>query len=355
MHRVGSGWVTVTVDGDPGAVQAAVSAGQAEVARASELIYAGTLVQPDPGAMKAMPHAAGLRAGRPRALAAPRAAGLLETRGLAPLLLGADAMAKAASVEVAGWTAIGGALCHAVVRGDVDSVREAVEAGRAAAATVGDVFATLVLPAPSDGVESLLPQPPSAPAGAPVDAAGLLETTGYLGAVAGADAMAKDAGITILRILIGSGGRVGVLIGGPLEEIHAALTSGAERAGSAGTFTASCAVPRPEGAVVACFGGSSPTTTNEGRGPGAFGILEARSTVAVVSAVDQMMKAADVRFEGRFKAGAFYTSAVIRGDVASVRVALDVGAAEAGRRTDDVATHFIPAPLEEVGRCLLHR
>ena len=80
------------------------------------------------------------------------AIGLIETKGLLPLVEATDAMAKAANVEVVKRIQIGGGLVTTVVRGDVGSVRAAVEAGAAAAQTVGELVAAHVIPRPADGV-----------------------------------------------------------------------------------------------------------------------------------------------------------------------------------------------------------
>ncbi len=80
------------------------------------------------------------------------AIGLIETRGLIALVEATDAMAKAANVEIVKRVSIGGAYDTTVVRGDVGSVRAAVEAGANAATQVGDLVASHVIPRPSEGL-----------------------------------------------------------------------------------------------------------------------------------------------------------------------------------------------------------
>ena len=80
------------------------------------------------------------------------AIGLLETRGLVALVEATDAMAKAANVQIAKRIQIGGGLVTTVVRGDVGSVRAAVEAGANAAGQVGELVASHIIPRPADGV-----------------------------------------------------------------------------------------------------------------------------------------------------------------------------------------------------------
>ena len=80
------------------------------------------------------------------------AIGLIETKGLVGLVEATDAMAKAANVQIVKRVSIGGGLVTTVVRGDVGSVRAAVEAGTNAANQVGDVSASHVIPRPSEGL-----------------------------------------------------------------------------------------------------------------------------------------------------------------------------------------------------------
>ena len=80
------------------------------------------------------------------------AIGLLETRGLVALVEATDAMAKAANVQIAKRVQIGGGLVTTIVRGDVGSVRAAVEAGANAAGQVGELVASHIIPRPADGV-----------------------------------------------------------------------------------------------------------------------------------------------------------------------------------------------------------
>ena len=81
-----------------------------------------------------------------------QAIGLIETRGLVPLVEATDAMAKAANVQVIKRIQIGGALMTTVVQGDVGSVRAAVEAGANAATQVGELVSSHVIPRPADGL-----------------------------------------------------------------------------------------------------------------------------------------------------------------------------------------------------------
>jgi ethanolamine utilization protein EutM len=80
------------------------------------------------------------------------AIGLVETKGLVALVEATDAMAKAANVDIVKRVQIGGGLVTTVVRGDVGSVRAAVESGANAAASVGELVASHIMPRPADGL-----------------------------------------------------------------------------------------------------------------------------------------------------------------------------------------------------------
>lgn len=86
------------------------------------------------------------------------ALGLIETRGLVPAIEAADAMVKAAQVELIGKVQIGGGLVTVLVRGDVGAVKAATEAGAAAAGKVGELVSVHVIARPHAEVEILLPQ-----------------------------------------------------------------------------------------------------------------------------------------------------------------------------------------------------
>ena len=70
------------------------------------------------------------------------ALGMVETRGLVAAIEAADAMVKAANVVLIGSEKIGSGLVSVMVRGDVGAVNAAVDAGRMAAGSLGEVVAT---------------------------------------------------------------------------------------------------------------------------------------------------------------------------------------------------------------------
>jgi len=91
---------------------------------------------------------------------AKEALGLIETRGLVGSIEAADAMVKAAQVELIGKVQVGGGLVTVMVRGDVGAVKAATDAGAAAAEKVGELISVHVIPRPHSDVELILPKRP---------------------------------------------------------------------------------------------------------------------------------------------------------------------------------------------------
>lgn len=85
------------------------------------------------------------------------ALGMIETKGLTALIEAADAMVKAARVQLVGYQQIGAGLVTALVRGDVAACKAATDAGAAAAQKVGEVVAVHVIPRPHADLEGVFP------------------------------------------------------------------------------------------------------------------------------------------------------------------------------------------------------
>ena len=84
--------------------------------------------------------------------------GLIETRGLTASIEAADAMLKAADVELLGTEKIGSGLVTVMVTGEVGAVKAATEAGQEAASRIGDLVAVHVIPRPHQDITRILPR-----------------------------------------------------------------------------------------------------------------------------------------------------------------------------------------------------
>jgi microcompartment protein CcmL/EutN len=82
---------------------------------------------------------------------------MIECRSFPSMVEAADAMVKAAKVELVTYEKTGGGYVTAVIRGDVAAVKAAVDAGQAAASRIGEIVATHIIARPHANVDSILP------------------------------------------------------------------------------------------------------------------------------------------------------------------------------------------------------
>lgn len=85
------------------------------------------------------------------------ALGMIETRSFPAVVEAADAMVKAAKVELVSYEKTGGGYICAIIRGDVAAVKAACDAGRAGAARVGEIVAVHVIARPHQNVDDVMP------------------------------------------------------------------------------------------------------------------------------------------------------------------------------------------------------
>ncbi len=80
----------------------------------------------------------------------------------------------------------------------------------------------------------------------------------------------------------------------------------------------------------------------------ALGMIETRGLVGMIEAADAMLKTANVVLVGWQKVDAGLVTALIRGDVGSVKAATDAGAAAARRVGELIGVHVIPRPADDL-------
>ncbi|MCR6522678.1 BMC domain-containing protein [Lysinibacillus capsici] len=85
------------------------------------------------------------------------ALGMIETRGLIGSIEAADAMVKAANVNIVGKVHVGGGIVTVLVTGDVGAVKAATDAGSEAARRVGELLSVHVIPRPHSELYAILP------------------------------------------------------------------------------------------------------------------------------------------------------------------------------------------------------
>ncbi|HZU35684.1 MAG TPA: BMC domain-containing protein [Gemmataceae bacterium] len=84
----------------------------------------------------------------------------------------------------------------------------------------------------------------------------------------------------------------------------------------------------------------------------ALGMIETKGLTALIEASDAMLKSANVRLIGWQKIGSGLVTAMVLGDVAAVKAAVDAGASAAGRVGEVVGVQVIPRPHEDLGTVL---
>src|ERR1700681_1192401 len=81
----------------------------------------------------------------------------------------------------------------------------------------------------------------------------------------------------------------------------------------------------------------------------ALGMIETKGLVSLIEACDAMLKSANVTLMGWQKIGSGLVTAMVVGDVAAVKAAVDAGAAAASRVGEVIGVQVIPRPHEDLG------
>lgn len=189
-------------------------------------------------------------------------------------------------------------------------------------------------------------------------ALGLITTRSFPAIVGTADMMLKSSGVILVGYeKIGSGYCTAVVRGG-IADVRLAVESGAETAEEFGQLISHTVIARPSANLEAilpigsllfqlCQGRVSPQFKNQ-----AVGLIETRGFPAMVGACDAMLKAAEVQLTSYETIGAGLCTAIIRGSVSNVAVAVEVGMYEAERIGELNAVMVIPRPLDDLERTL---
>lgn len=85
----------------------------------------------------------------------------------------------------------------------------------------------------------------------------------------------------------------------------------------------------------------------------AIGLIETKGLIGLVAATDAMVKAANVEVVKRIDIGGGLVTAIVSGDVGSVRAAVEAGALVAGQVGELVGSQVIANPAEGVVEAFL--
>ena len=157
-EKIGSGYCTAVIRGRFSDVRLAVAAGAEVAAQMDELISQSVIPRPLPNLDAILPISTRLLAqvnGKNKL--SNLAIGLIETRGFPPMVAAMDAMLKAADVHVAAYEKTGSGLCTAIIRGTISNVTFSLDAGMAAAESIGELRSIMVIPRPLADLEATIP------------------------------------------------------------------------------------------------------------------------------------------------------------------------------------------------------
>jgi carbon dioxide concentrating mechanism protein CcmO len=189
-------------------------------------------------------------------------------------------------------------------------------------------------------------------------ALGLVSTRSFPAIVGTADMMLKSAGVHLVGYeKIGSGHCTAIVRGG-IADVRLAVEAGVQTAEQFGQLVSSLVIPRPYPNLDVVLPITNRLSQIMAEGyysrlsNQAVGLVETRGFPAMVGACDAMLKSADVHLASYEKIGAGLCTAIIRGTVANVAVAVEAGMLEAERIGELNAVMVIPRPLDELEQTL---
>jgi carbon dioxide concentrating mechanism protein CcmO len=190
-------------------------------------------------------------------------------------------------------------------------------------------------------------------------ALGLVSTTSFPAIVGTADMMLKSAEVTLVGYEKIGGGHCTAIVRGNIADVRLAVEEGARTAEQFGQLVSKLVIARPMPNLEAVFpiGSRLVELAQSQKGYSrlsnmSMGLLETRGFPAMVGAADAMMKSADVQLASYETIGDGLCTAIIRGSVANVAVAIEAGMAEAERIGELHAVMIIPRILEDLEHTL---
>ena len=194
----------------------------------------------------------------------------------------------------------------------------------------------------------------------PSDSAlGLISTHSFPAIVGTADMMLKSADVTLVGYEKIGSGHCTAIVRGKVANVRLAVEEGAKTAEKFGQLISKLVIPRPMPNLEAVFpiGSHLVEIAQQQQGysrlsNSSIGLIETRGFPAMVGAADAMLKSADVQLASYEKIGSGLCTAIIRGTVANVAVAIEAGMHEAEKIGELHAMMIIPRLLEDLEHTL---
>jgi len=190
-------------------------------------------------------------------------------------------------------------------------------------------------------------------------ALGLISTESFPAIVGIADQMLKSSGVILVGYEKIGGGYCTAIVRGKVADVRLAVEEGARMAERIGQLVSKLVIARPMPNLEAIFPIGSYLVEMAQQKQGysklsnrAIGLIETRGFPAMVGAADAMLKSADVQLASYETIGAGLCTAIIRGSVANVAVAIEAGMHEAERIGELNSLMIVPRLLEDLEHTL---
>ncbi len=188
-------------------------------------------------------------------------------------------------------------------------------------------------------------------------ALGMVSVSSFPAIIGTADTMLKSAAVTFVGYEKIGGGHCTAIVRGRITDVRLAVQAGAEAAEQFGQLVSTSVIARPFPNLDAVLpinsrlsqyaNGEYSRLSNQ-----AIGLLETRGFPAMVGAADAMLKSAEVHLAAYETIGAGLCTAIVRGSVADVAVAIEAGMYEAERIGEFHTLMIIPRPLDDLEESL---
>ena len=184
------------------------------------------------------------------------------------------------------------------------------------------------------------------------EALGLIETTGMVPALEGADKMLKSAAVELIAYENIGSTLVTIMVKGDVAAVKASVEAGAAAAKEIGKLTSKNVMPRPikpVGDIVSIYDIDSECLDEVEEKYEALGLIETFGIIYVLEAADAMCKAADVELIGFENVASGYISVLVSGDVGACKQAVEHGKKAVEKLGEEVySSVVIPRPHKDL-------
>jgi len=182
------------------------------------------------------------------------------------------------------------------------------------------------------------------------EALGMIETKGLVSLIEGTDAALKSANVEIVGWDKAGSAMVTTFIKGDVAAVKAALDAAAEAAGRVGQVLSVHIIARPHDELAGLLPkpkAKDKTAASTGNAS-AIGLIETKGWVGLVEATDAAGKAANVEVVKTIQIGGAFVTTIVRGDVGSVKAAIDAASTAAGKVGELISAHVIARPHSDL-------